>query len=550
MIRGVIKNKPIFGIRRSGLDRRRFIAGSLSSVIALTISSKLTARSTQQDYLLFADIPRRGVDKSVTRLETGGWLYRGIGAGSYVNDSLAVALASTHPRFCAVSRNGRAFRLEPVNDAIWVEQGGAMGDPLGDGQGNDRSAFQAAVDYARAIGVSKIGLAGRSYAIWHSSRISAPSVLAPDGHGLVIAADQRVHLFGAGSQPARILFCNSEGRSFAGDEPGYDYQVIDGEIWRGSGFFIWTHLDQVNPKRSGIVLENLWIDAGARRNVVDGTPQSLAWDITHKGIFIVPDRLGGDVSIINSTLTGWRGETCYCSNDPLAFLYVRNATITDSNGQGLNPNGCRVDVDQCVISNCYLGIEGWTGSAGGRILRTRIVDCRGKNGSGGAFALQGGKYGRSERSTYFAPTEVVWGEAPIGTIDITCERSGKSLVGWWISGRLNLVDSALILGEPAAFNDGTQKTNLEISLSNSALGGSFVIIAGGAGMAGDKLTDNCGISMGVNDASGYSGPRHPPVMWYGSLGDKISIDIRNASSRPAPTAIAATPDFAPSIRYL
>lgn len=425
-----------------------------------------------------------------------------------------------------------------------------MGDPLGDGQGNDRSAFQAAVDYARAIGVSRIGLAGRNYAIWHSRRFSSPSVLASDGHGLVIAADQRVHFFGAGSQPARILFCNWEGRSFAGDEPGYDYQIIDREPWRGSGLFVWTHLDQANPKRSGITLENLWIDAGVRRNVMEGTSQALAWDITHKGIFIVPDRLGGDVSIINCILSGWRGETCYCSNDPLALLYVRNATITDSNGQGLNPNGCRVDVDQCVIQNCYMGIEGWTGSAGGRILRTRIVDCRGKEGSGGAFALQGGKYGRSARSTYYAPTEVVPGEVPIGIIDITCERSGKAVIGWWISGRLNLVDSALILGEPAAFNDGTQKINLQISLSNSTLGGSFIIIAGGAGIAGDMLTDNCGLALGVNDAPGYSGPRHPPVMWYGSLGDKISIDIQNASSRPPPTAIAATPDYAPSIRYV
>ena len=528
-----------------GSSRRDFL-NQLSAGAAVSLCLPSIAHAApQSSEVLFCQIGTKGIAKSTAYLVTAGWNVRGLGAGSYVSDQLAYDLVALHPRFCARAPNGRCYRLFPDNGMITAEQAGAQGDFGGDGQSNDRPAFQAAVDYARAIGIETVGMSQRAYAIWVGERFTDPDVYGADGHGLVTANDQRIQLVGLTAEMSRIRFLSYTGHTFDGEEAGINLQYVNGKPWRGHGIHLRTHSDPNNAKRSLLVLRNLWVDAGLQRNALTDPPEKLAWDVNNKGIYVEADHLGGSVSIFDSALTGWRGETVYCTNDVTQKLTIRNSLFANSNGQGLNPNACQVDVENVKIRNCFVGIEGWTGAKGGRIVGTTIIDCFGKGQSGGAFSLQGGMYRRSARSGYYAPAEVTPGEIPTGQIDITCKRCSHAVAGWWLTGNLNLIDTPFHLGEPCGFDEGSQDLALNISLKNETIGGTYVIISGGAGVRGDMLTDNCALNISVSDAPGYTGPLHPPVMWYGSLGDNINIALSGAERHPAPVAITTAPDFAP-----
>jgi hypothetical protein len=480
-------------------------------------------------------------------IETAGWSIKGLGAARYVNDDLAKRLYLEHPRFCSITANGRYVRLLPADGMILAEQGGAYGTKPDQYQFNDQPAIQAAINYARAIQIECVGFSQSYYNILVTTRTSDPGLGAIDGQGLYVAADQRIRLVGLGPSRTRLVFLTDKGESFDGNVPLVNFQVVNGTPWRGCGIFVDTHRIPDNPKRSAIQIQNMWIDGGSRRDPRTSDPSMLAWDVTNKGICVMPDRLGGDVTILDSVMSGWRGETVYCSNDVNAMLLVRNSIFTDSNGQGLNPNGCRVDVDLCKIRNCFVGIEGWTGDAGGRIVRTTIVGCLGPEGTGGSFALQGGTAGTSARSLYYLPTQVTPGVDPIGEIDITCRQSGRAMAGWWLKGSLTLIDSVLVLGEPMAFNEGTQHLDLRVTLAYELNRTSIVMIAGGAGVQGDKLTDNCNLEVAMVPPSGdFTAPYHMPVAWYGSLGGNINVRLLGCDKNQKPAPMGPVLDQSPN----
>lgn len=509
-------------------------------------SHQINGSKPGQSTVVFTKLSSMRFNKSTSEIITGGWSFIGLGGGRYVSDALARELATSHPRFCTATLNGQYYRLVPSDGMITVEQAGALGNPLGEGAINDRGPFQAAINYARAIGIEIVGLTQGSYSIWVSERVSDPILMADDGQGLVIAADQRVHFVGLATAISKVRFYTSTGRSFDGSEAGANFQIVIGQLWRGCGFLIRTHNNAADSRRSGITLQRLCIDGGSRRNLSTTNPDDLNWDITNKGICVEPNRLGGDITILDSVMTGWRGETVYCSNDTTTKLAVRNSTFSDSNGQGLNPNGCHVDVENCEIRNCFMGIEGWTGALGGRIVSTTIADCRGLNGTGSAVTLQGGMYGRSARSDYYAPTEVKVGEVPIGIIDIVCKRSARAFFGWWLSGQLTLIDTFAIFGEPMAHNEGAQFVDLNITLTNESSDIAGILLTGGSGQAGDMLTNNCTLRIAVHDMpQATSVSSQSPVMWYGSLGDNIFVTLTGADARPLSRVIGPLPDFSP-----
>jgi hypothetical protein len=480
-------------------------------------------------------------------VETAGWSIKGIGAAQYVNDDLAKQLYLEHPRFCSITATGRYVRLLPADGMILIEQGGAYGTKADKYQFNDQPAIQAAINYARAIGVESVGFSQSNYNIHVTTRTSDPALGAIDGQGLYVAADQRLRLVGLGSSQTRLVFLTDQGESFDGNAPRVNYQIVNGTPWRGCGIFVDTHSIPTNPKRSAIQIENMWIDGGSRRDLRTADPSMLDWDVTNKGICVMPDRLGGDVTILNCVMSGWRGETVYCSNDVKTTLIVRNSIFTDSNGQGLNPNGCHVDIDLCKIRNCFAGIEGWTGDAGGRIVRTTIEGCFGPGGTGGSFALQGGTAGTSARSIYYLPTQVTPGVDPIGEIDITCRQSGRAMAGWWLKGSLTLVDTVLVLGEPMAFNEGAQHLDLRVTLAYELNMTSIVMIAGGAGVQGDKLTDNCNLEVAMLPPSGdFTAPYHLPVAWYGSLGGNINVRLLDCEMNKNPAPMGPVLDQSPN----
>lgn len=302
-------------------------------------------------YLLFDDVANVNIPESLSEFRTVGYHTQGVGAGLYRADSNLLSIADDHPQFCAISRNGRKFMLVPEGGSISVEQAGAVGDNARNGLVNDRIPFQAAIDYARATRIPRIELKQPAYAIWMTSRSTPAFMWGTDGNGLIIHDDQRILIVGTASERSLLLFRGPRVESFAS---GSATQSVLLQSWRGNGIVLRT-----NPtvSYSGLALQHLRIETDYRRNP-NGSAVELEWDVTNKGIMTEPDKLGGDISIVDCAFAGWRGETVYGNNDPQRTLYVRQSTFSDSNGQGLNPNSLQVDVADCRISNCNMGIEG------------------------------------------------------------------------------------------------------------------------------------------------------------------------------------------------
>lgn len=413
----------------------------------------------------------------------------GIGAGSYVSDALATsALAAAHPRFCAQTANGRYFRLLPVNGEITMEQAGAVGDPTEAHAANDQPALAAISAYLYAVNDKQgsIIFSQRAYSIWMPLRTSGPRSAehtADDGKALVLQTDQQLKLIGRfGGSRAKLNFRSYYNASFAGTTPNtnfqvfYDVGVAADAVWRGHGISIkTTDVDPGAGKRSALTVENLELNGGTTTTRSTSWPASVVdgsgWDITHKGIAVVPDNTyGGSVTILNSKVTGWRGETVYMGNNQgatldseLSILTVRQSEFTESNGSCLNTNGNNVDVDGATLRNATIGIEGWTGNVGGRFVNTEIIDCYGSGGStGGGLILQGGKPGASVRSAYYAPTRWQATTAPIGTLDIRIHNCAPSYLGWWLTGKIVAVDSAVTFGG-GSLGDGCQETDIDLT---------------------------------------------------------------------------------------
>jgi len=526
----------------------------------LIAAESLSGASLPDDAGLFAALGDVPVPTEVKRIRTEGWGVRGLGAGDYICDDLATAeLAVAHPRFCARTANGRFFRLCGTGGLITVEQGGARGDPQGSHLVNDQPAFQAATDYAIAMGLPRVGLAQARYSVWMPLRQSDPKEIhSPDGHAVVIPARKVIHFIGLARERAHIAFRMPDGGPFEGTQPGHNFLVIGQRAWRGAAFFIRTVprrialAEKAVPPRSGLTLDHLVIDGGTRpanrgqnlASVINGE----GWDVTHKGIWTEADGLGGDLTIRNCEMTGWRGETVFASGDADAMVTVRNSAFRFSSGQGLNLNGCRVDVDGCTISDCYLGIEGWTGCHGGRIVNTTISRCGSAKTGGGAFGLEGYlDYWRPHAPHEIRRTPDA-DEKPMGTIDITCIDCNRAQIGWWLRGRLRLVDTAVVFGTPGGHNDGSRHIDLDVELVTDHAAAAYVLIRGGMGKAGDQRTDDVAlrVSSGRTPAAVAKGliPA-PPVQWHGSLGPNVRVRLRADRSSPAPREMGESPDHKP-----
>lgn len=511
---------------------------------------------------LFLGLNELPIPASVARLRTEGWSHAGSGIGDYISDSLATPeLAERHPRFCTVTGSGTCFRLADSDGMITVEQGGAVGDPDGSNRTDDREAFQATIDYANEVGIERIGLGHARYSLWCPERrtLEAGSLHAPDGNTLVIAPGQRVHFIGLGSARAHLAFRAPGGLSYEGDTPGRAFHLVGGKVWRGSGFFVRgqgriAYAGKAATTNQALTLEHLVVDGGTRKSDYFGIParpsDGRGWDVTHKGVYGEADRSGGDITILDCEMTGWRGETVYTSNDPSTTLKVRNSRFSDSNGQGLNPNGCMTDIEDCRIENSYMGIEGWTGRGGGHIVRTEIVDCHGVLGqNGGAFALDGGYYDNRKAHVSANAAAAMAGQPVPGTIDITCRRCGLAYLGSSLAGNLTLEGTKLMLGNRYAYAGGSRHLRLAITLVNSTAGIAQVSIAGANGPKGARLTDDIDLKIDGPSSTGPSstGRDDPAVIWMGSLGPGVRVRMRGLGGRKAPHAVAAITDYAPRV---
>lgn len=509
---------------------------------------------------LFADLAHLSPARGVASLRTEGWDKAGSGAADYVADALATPdLARQHPRFCVVTRNGRCFRLKPSGGLITVEQAGAKGDPGATGRIDDRPAFQAAVDYAATVGIERIGLAASTYSLWTPLRTSPAGQEAVDGHAIVLAPDQRLHFVGLARARTRLRFLAPGGASPAGTRAGEAFHIVGGKVWRGSGFYLpsktkvdWHRIDRTTTRQS-LTLEHLVIDGGTRKSGFYGWParpsDGAGWDITHKGIRCQADVRGADITILDCEMTGWRGETLYSSGDPSAKLTVRNSSFTHSNGQGLNPNGCMVDVEGAHISDCFSGIEGWTGLGGGRMVDVEIVDCYGIQGkSGGAFGLDGEYFDRRRVQASApgpglpdrqgAPGTLAALPVKPGRIDIVVRSCGRGYLGSWLTGRIKAVDTTLVIGDGTAMPGGSRGLDLDIEMVTDRTELAYLIIA--CRMTG-VATDDIKVRLNATAtpaAVAVDRRTDRAITWHGLIGSDVLVEFSGRDGRQPPRADA------------
>ena len=485
-----------------------------------------------------------------------------MGSGDYVADALATPeLARRHPRFCVITSNGRCFRLAPAGGLMTIEQAGALGDPGGRGVANDQPAFQAAVDYAAAVGIARIGLSKPSYSLWMPPRTLPLAEGGAQGNAITLGQDQKIHFIGLGKARTIMRFFAPGGRSLDGITAGKAFHLVGGKVWRGSGFYLpsTTRVNYRQFVRSGarqsLTLEHLVVDGGTRMSDYSGIParptDGKGWDVTHKGIHCQSDRRGSDITVLDCEMTGWRGETIYASNDPSSQLIVRNSTFSQSNGQGLNPNGCMVDVEDCKIYSCYMGIEGWTGLRAGRISRVEIVDCV------KAFTIDGGYYDhRKQVASAPGPTPPAdFGPAGTlaaqpfdpGKISIVVRHSGRAYIGSWLSGSIEAVDTTIVIGDGTATPGGANHVDLDLTMISDRTDLAFVIIANR--QRGVRTNDVHLRIQAKSTAAALAADRRPgaAITWHGLLGPDISVVYAGREGRQLPHADAPVVGPAPRI---
>lgn len=527
-----------------------------SVVAAHAVTGGRPAAPTPDDAGMFIDLAHLSPPSTVTKLRTDGWDKQGTGAADYVSDAIATPqLARSHPRFCVITRNGRCFRLLPAGGLITVEQGGARGDPAGTGKVDDREAIQATVEYANAIGVARVGLSKPGYSVWAPPRTTPTDRHGTDGQYIVLGVDQRLHMVGLGRLRSRLRFFAPGGASPDGTRAGTAFQLVERKVWRGSGFYLparsgidRSRIDRKSPRQS-LTLEHLVIDGGTRKSGYFGIParpsDGAGWDVTHKGVHSQADARGGDISILDCEMTGWRGETVFCTNDPSAQLTVRNSSFSQSNGQGLNLNGCMVDVENCQIAGCYMGIEGWTGMKNGRIVNVEIVDCFGIPGkSGGAFTIDGGFYDHRKLQALASGPDLparlgepgTLGALPFdrGHIALTVRNCARGYIGSWLTGTIAATDTTLVIGDGTAAPGGSHGLDLDLTMTTDRTEQSYLIIA--CRQTGVR-TDDVRVRLQVAASpAAIAANRRPAsaITWHGRLGPQVTVTFSGRDGRQPP----------------
>lgn len=135
---------------------------------------------------LFSDISNVYIDKSVSSITTSGYITPGVGAGTYVSDTLANQTSFTsYPNFVARSNNGRYFRLVKHLGGIFVEQGGVIPNDNTKRIANT-TALNATVAYLSYIGLGNLySSPGTIYV--SNTTLGTNGIIIPDGmnvHGM------------------------------------------------------------------------------------------------------------------------------------------------------------------------------------------------------------------------------------------------------------------------------------------------------------------------------------------------------------------------------
>jgi hypothetical protein len=511
---------------------------------------------------LFTNLPTRSFEQTVTAVATGGHTVTGIGAATYVSDTLAnAALAAAHPNACKKSLDGRYWRLLQTDGEINVDQTGALGNPAGNGAVNDQVGIQAALNYAAAIGIRVVRFPQRRYAVWTTTRTTPFWNWGTDGCGIYIPAalaNSEITLAGGGKW-SRISFYNKDGSAFQSN-----WQVIasDGNPWRGHGLYVDSPLtDPGVENRNAITLDRIWLDGGTLANgntnwTNPPTDVPTGWDVSHKGVCFRPDYFLGDLILRNCRVTGFRGELVFSSNARESRLILDGRVeLGETNGQAINPAGGGVECTGFVKAwNCNVAFEGWMGIGNLRGEFHNIL--RGSAIQGGVIDTTGTGLG------YFKPQRVTEtqfaGKLSLFQLDVLITSPQQTMqFGSFMRGKIVAVDTTIAIGANeliGPFKDGVFDQDLEIlTIVDKANLQTALSLVGGS-TAGLKQIRDCRYQVNIKrsrDAilAGYK--LTDAVSYAGSIGENVVIERSGGPSQRGSAvggAAAALPDLYPCFR--
>lgn len=285
--------------------------------------------------------------------------------GRYVSDSFATStLATNHPRFCKVDAGGTYWRFQDW--AVAVEHGGATGVAGTD----DRPPIQAAIDYAISIGIGEVHFLRKEYTAKCSTRIAG-------GFGGINPTGSMLCINGSlAPEPAAIRLFSPSGRSTVkrigyntGGDPNTDYQLFEGNPWRGGLIHVfgtqyddvpaYNFIDQWAIQRfemDGVILDGNtgagW--GGAGPTSTDTSDKGIFW---HNAVRAVALKNGAVYGTYHELLYG--GSPGYGSGTPnqSVTIELENFEASGSNHSAFNFQEADGSVTDCRFGNAYIAAE-------------------------------------------------------------------------------------------------------------------------------------------------------------------------------------------------
>jgi hypothetical protein len=471
------------------------------------------------------------------RLITSGYATPGQGAGTYIADALATSgLASAHPRFCKQSLDGRFWRLLPDEAGLVpVACGGAVGftaEPgANDAAADERTAIQAAEDYRHAIGAAGLRFDARRYA---ARRTTLPPGVGYHATLEHILFQVRSTSIWRSVHPEGTVLYRRKANGAQCDAA--DVEWTEGYAFRGGGILIHGTTTDTGPENHSFTLDNILLDGGLRRSM--GT----TFEVLDKGLWQRNDAASycGHLTITGKAgVIGFASELVYASGGTPGsrakrFLAIGpDCVFGETGGSCLNANGITLRVERCLCYNAYIGIEGWTGEAGG-YLKAIFRDTQ-KN------SIQGGVYSPNP-DHYYKPNAPTPGTLPIGQLDVVLIRAGSFDVGSWITGRITAIDVTPSIGNAAVFVEGAEMVDLDIvTIADQASLNAGVAFPGGA--SGWAKARNISVRLDCKrTAAAVAAGRYvnKGVYAFGSFGPNIVVRLGAVDGMGGPWQAAGT----------
>lgn len=426
----------------------------------------LALRGAELSPRTFAKLQTVQLGSSLDRVESTGHLVEGLGAAAYVCDQTAnAALLAAHPRAVFAGANGRYFRLLGTADGFVTPE--MMGCPAYTAGVNQRPYIQAAVDYAKAVGLKGVAFVQETYELWAPVRTGAFTADTDHTGTFIVIDGFACSLIGKHGHRTTLDCKGPNGGNLL-----TDYQVLNSAnyggdvIWRGHAVKLTGSASAWATRPADRTLSHVTIRdlvlrtdmVGVRNNAWPAYPASRdatrvnCWDTSNKGIYCQQDRHIGDLTIENVDIIGFLGEALYApayGANGNCKVVVRNVVVKHTNGQALNPNGmASMDVDGFYAENCSVGIEGWFGNTFGRLVNAHFKDCNQTQLSGGA--------GPS------TPLRSDSSQPVLGVGNVIFENCGDIYVGSYVQGSISAIDTrvALVPLGPTAL---VHNTNLRIT---------------------------------------------------------------------------------------